>query len=114
MIVQLFRLTIVSNAPCQDGKGKVIQITHPFHPLHGQKFELIYYRHGWAEEKVCFYRKDGSVASLPLAWCDLEPPDPYLVIGKGRSSFRVDDLLRLSELLLEVKQRPKSHPIGLM
>ena len=79
-------------------------MTHPFHPLNGEEFEFIAFQCGWREEKVWFYREDGTTCSVPLAWCDLQPPDPYFVVGEGRAAFRVEDLLRLSELLSEVRR----------
>lgn len=82
----------------------MVRVTHPFHPLYGKEFVFIACQCGWREERVWFYREDGSTASLPLAWCDLQPPDPYLVVGEGRAAFRVKDLLRLSELLTEVRR----------
>jgi hypothetical protein len=82
----------------------MFRVTHPFHPFHGEEFEIIYFRRGWAEERVWFHRQDGSLGSIPLAWCDLQPPDPYLVVGKGRSPFRIEDLLQLFNLLKEERR----------
>lgn len=76
---------------------------HPFHPLTGREFELVGYGHTWGEERV-FYREPGSevVRSLPASWTDVEGPDPFTVLGEGRSYFRVDDLLSLAGLLREL------------
>ncbi|NOQ54998.1 MAG: hypothetical protein GQ558_10400 [Thermoplasmata archaeon] len=82
----------------------MVRVTHPFHPLYGEEFEFNEYRRGWRGEKIWFLREDGSTCSMPLAWCDLQPPDPYLVVGEGRAAFRIEDLLRLTELLAEVRR----------
>jgi len=37
--------------------------------------------------------------SVPVNWTDIVPADPYLSIGRGRSSFRVEDLLALADLV---------------
>lgn len=39
------------------------------------------------------------MALIPVAWTDSFEPDPLVLIADGRSCFRVDDLLRLSELV---------------
>jgi len=74
-------------------------VTHPFHPLHGQAFRFVVAKMLWGEERVTFEHPDGSLRSVPIGWTDAAPPDPYLALGRGRSRFRVEDLLRLTELL---------------
>jgi hypothetical protein len=53
----------------------------------------------WGEDRVTFQHPDGSLCSVPVGWTDRLPPDPYLSIGRGRSRFRVEDLLALVDLL---------------
>jgi Family of unknown function (DUF5372) len=80
-------------------------VTHPFHPLSGQDYELAGYGHAWGEQRVIF-REPGQpgIRSLPADWTDIGGPDPFLVVSAGRSHFRLDDLLRLVGLLRELKQ----------
>ena len=78
------------------------RITHPFHPWCGREFPLIRARRGWSEERVWGTKPDGSAVAIPLTWTNLVPPDPYLQVGRGRSRFRVEDLLELADLLREV------------
>jgi hypothetical protein len=78
-------------------------VTHPFHPLRGKAFVAIACQRGWAEERVWFAMPDGSSRAIPLAWCDLVPPDPYIAVGGGRSAFRAEDLLLLVDLVEEVR-----------
>lgn len=56
------------------------------------------------EEQALLQLPDGSFAALPLSWTDRAEPDPYLVVGKGRSRFRVPDLLALVDLLETIKK----------
>ena len=42
---------------------------------------------------------DGSLQSVPVGWTDVAPADPYVSVGKGRSHFRVEDLLALSDIM---------------
>ena len=76
------------------------RITHPFHPRHGEEFELIRYHRSWGQgESVEGRGAAGERINLPLSWTDAGAEDPFLAVANGRSYFRVDDLLRLATLL---------------
>ena len=92
------------NAPYSYGGIHKFRVTHPFHPLYGQEYEIIECKQIQARDRVFFNQKDGSKGSLPLAWCDLRPPDPYLDIEGKHSPFRVEDLLKLSDIIKEVRR----------
>ena len=92
------------DAPYSYGGIHKFRVTHLFHPLYGQEFEIIKYKRIQGSDRVFFYQKDGSIGSLPLAWCDLRSPDPYLDIEGKHSPFRVEDLLKLSDIIKEVKR----------
>lgn len=49
---------------------------------------------------------DGSPLSVPVSWTDAAPADPYLVVGGGRSQFRVEDLVHLIELVVALRRTP--------
>ena len=53
-------------------------------------------------ERVLLEQEEGRRAWIPAAWTDLVSADPFVATSAGRSSFRVEDLLRLVELLTEV------------
>ena len=55
----------------------------------------------WGEDRVTVQRPDGTVWSIPVGWTDFAPPDPVVVAGRGRAPFRLEDLLRLAELVSE-------------
>jgi hypothetical protein len=74
-------------------------VTHPFHPLHGQEFEMVEYRHAWGEERVYFLDSSGQMQRLPAAWTDVAGEDPFVAVAAGRSPFRMVDLLQLIDLL---------------
>ena len=67
---------------------------------------MVGYGHSWGDNRV-FYRESGfeAVRSLPASWTDVEPPDPFTALGRGRSYFRVEDLLILAGLLDELQAR---------
>ncbi len=77
-------------------------MTHPFHPLYGQQFEILNYRHNWGEYRVTFYQTPDHVRALPAVWTSLAPPDPGVILADGRADFRVTDLLHLSHLIRRI------------
>ncbi|NPV54817.1 MAG: hypothetical protein HPY71_15095 [Firmicutes bacterium] len=78
---------------------KVFRVTHPFHPWFGLELELLTVRKNWGEERVIFTGPDGRVQSMPVAWTNLAPADPFVALANGRSLFRPADLLALAHLL---------------
>ncbi len=61
------------------------------------------FAHTWGEHRV-FFREAGEecVRSLPASWTDVVGLDPFVALAEGRSLFKVDDLLRLAQLVHEV------------
>ncbi len=84
-------------------------VTHPFHPLYGQQFEVLTCRHNWGEYRVAFYETPDYVRALPAAWTSLVPPDPCVVLAAGRAVFLVTDLLALTQLILSLPSRVLLH-----
>lgn len=74
-------------------------VTHPFHPLYQGEFELLGYRKSWGRQFIDFRYDNGRTGAIPLAWTDADQADPFLTMSKGRSVFRVAELLRLVELI---------------
>ena len=83
---------------------------HPYHPLSGQEFELVTYRHTWGEHRVYFHDQEGNLRSLPARWTSVLAPDPYVAIAAGRSYFRIEDLLDLAALLRTLRE--ESERVG--
>ncbi|HVB23397.1 MAG TPA: DUF5372 family protein [Ktedonobacteraceae bacterium] len=82
-------------------------VTHPFHPLYNQQFEILNYRHNWGEYRVTFYETPDRVRTLPAAWTSLVSPDPSVVLAAGRAAFRVTDLLALTQRIQRIEQGRK-------
>lgn len=83
-------------------------ITHPFHPLAGQQFSLVAQRLAWGEARVFFHDPaTARVRSLPTAWTDLAPPDPFVQLAAGRAILRLRDLQALARLLHEGEDRSR-------
>ena len=90
-----------------DEKRRWVRITHPFHPLRGEKFRFVVRRRLWGEERVTFLSPGGDARSVPVNWTDAGLLNVYEVVGKGRAQVRVEDLLRLVELLAAGKREQR-------
>jgi len=75
------------------------RVTHPFHPLSGQQFAVVTYRHSFGDHRVFFHDADGQLRSIPALWTSLVAPDPAVVFAAGRAPFRVGDLLAVARLV---------------
>jgi hypothetical protein len=75
------------------------RITHPFHPLAGREFELLWCKDYSVERRACYLDKKGRHCEIPLSWTDLAPEDPLTTLSTNRSWFRVSDLLELARLI---------------
>ena len=76
-----------------------IRITHPFHPLFNQEFDLVAYRKSWRREYIDCHDHDRHLISIPLDWTDAAAQDPFVVLAAGRAYFRCEDLVALAELI---------------
>jgi uncharacterized protein DUF5372 len=78
----------------------IFTVTHPFHPLSGQQLPLVAQRLAWGEPRVFFHDPaTRRLRSLPGAWTNLAPPDPFVVLAAGRTIFPLTDLQMLARLL---------------
>ncbi len=66
------------------------------------------YRHNWGEDRVYFHDEDGRLVSLPAGWTSVNPQDPFVVTSAGRSLLRVDDLVKLVDLVRELDCRGRT------
>ena len=54
-----------------------------------------------------YYDAKGKLRSIPASWTSLGEQDLFTRTARGRSWFRVDDLLRLCEQINELKGHRK-------
>ncbi|MHB1587505.1 MAG: DUF5372 family protein [Acidiferrobacteraceae bacterium] len=90
-------------APAGDGQSRRFRVTHPYHPLFSQEFELVLRAQNWREDRVWFYDVAERLRSLPADWTSAVAEDPFNVIGAGRAAFRVEELLELARLIGRAK-----------
>ena len=81
-------------------------MTHPFHPWLGREFDFIDCRLCWNEWRVFYYTEDMELAYFPASWTDVGEPDPFVALSAGRAMARVEDLLRLTELVKDLTRQP--------
>lgn len=83
---------------CKNHLGWVT-ITHPFHPLRGQKFEVLFIR-SLSEKKIFSLKKpSGESFTIPCEWTDRSNPLQESTILSAHS------LLTLSKLIKQIKER---------
>ena len=80
-------------------------MTHPFHPLRGCAFRLVYGKSCWGLDRVFCEGEDGRIESFPTSWTDFAAEDAFVKVSAGRSTFRVADLLKLAEYVDRAKPR---------
>ena len=67
-------------------------------------------KQNWGEDRVMFFDQQGRLRSLPAAWTNVDPPGARTQAAAGRAYLRADDLLTLSALVREVRNRHQSRP----
>jgi hypothetical protein len=88
-----------TTAPVSDVGSRRFQVTHPYHPLHSQEFELVLHAQNWHEDRVWFHDANGRLRALPASWTSVVGEDPFNVVAAGRALFRVEELLELGRLI---------------
>jgi len=88
------------------------RVTHPFHPRCGEELEYFEYRRDWSGQRVYFHDESGCLTSMPAEWTSAVPPDAFRGLGAGRALFRVDDLMRLVELLDWIRASDRGEGAG--
>jgi hypothetical protein len=83
-------------------------VTHCFHPLYKKRFKIFDHRQNWGEDRVFFIDAKGVRKSVPACWTSVLAADPFIFQSKGRSKFRVADLLELLSLMGSMPSKNKS------
>ena len=78
-------------------------MTHPYHPLRGQTFGLAAQNKEFGEDRVFYRDTDGRMRYLPRGWTSLAAPDPFVIAAAGRAYFRLEDLIRVAELIKDLR-----------
>lgn len=101
----------VQNASNQECDPIVVTVTHPHHPLLGQKFDFVRERKGEKHHHVVVRLRDGHTAYLPVDYTDyvstrLSRPAPR---GSSCASeerlLNVDGLLQMAKVIRGINER---------
>jgi hypothetical protein len=83
------------------------EIRHPFHPLRGQRFEVLKVRRIAGLDTLLVRDVDRGSFSIAREWTDWADPSPYDALGLPSQRFDADllvELVRLVEQLSRSKQ----------
>jgi hypothetical protein len=89
----------VLTAHLSNDEHLLFRVTHQFHPLSGKTYKAEMCHKAWGEERVYYQNEAGELVSIPLAWTNLAPEDPFVHFSEGRAAFRLSDLLETTRLL---------------
>ena len=74
-------------------------VTHPFHPQVGREFEVVDRRCIRDQDLIFYQDASGCLRSISTSFTSMGVPDAAVVLGAGRSRFRVADLQALRRLM---------------
>ena len=76
-----------------------VEIHHPFHPLRGQRFEVLKERRSGGIDTLLLRELDRGTFSIAREWTDWADPSPYGSLGLLPRRLDPDSLLELAALL---------------
>ena len=80
-------------------------ITHPFHPLSGQRFSILKTRKIGGQEVLSLYDEKRGSLSIPRDWTDQAVLPPYSGLIEPAPILDVRCLLKLHDLVRTVTKR---------
>jgi hypothetical protein len=75
------------------------EIRHPFHPLRGQRFQVLKTRHIGGVDTLILRELARGSFSVAREWTDWADPSPYDAFGLPPLRLNADSLLELAVLL---------------
>jgi len=78
------------------------EISHPFHPLRGQRFQVLKERRTAGIDTFLLRDPDHGTFSIAREWTDRADPSPYGWMGLPPRRFNADSLFELATLLEEL------------
>ena len=84
------------------------EVTHPYHPLHGQRFAILKTRRVSGFETLIVRGTAGGTFALARDWTDQADPSPYTSVeGQALLHLRFDCLVALAELIRKLDSPEK-------
>ncbi len=75
------------------------EIRHPFHPLRGQRFQVLKERRAAGIDTLLLRELDRGTFSIAREWTDWADPSPYGGLGLPPRRLEADSLFELATLL---------------
>jgi hypothetical protein len=83
------------------------EIRHPFHPLRGQRFEVLKQRRLAGVDTLILRELERGTFSIARGWTDWADPSPYDLVGVSPRRLAAESLFELVALL---DRLATSHP----
>ncbi len=78
------------------------EITHPFHPRRGQRFQVLKVRRVSGVETLSLRESSGGTLCVPREWTDLGDASPYADIGIEPQILDSEHLVALAQMLEQI------------
>ena len=80
-------------------------ITHPFHPLRGQRFEVLKTRRVAGTDTLILRHPDRGSYAVAREWTDWGLPEASIGPSETSCKFAVEALLQLTDLCAELSEQ---------
>ncbi len=80
------------------------EITHPFHPLHGQKFAILKSRKLAQRDEISLKGSHRGTIVVPRDWTDRSDPNPYTCLGGPLPILSYERLCAIVDLIAAIRQ----------
>jgi Family of unknown function (DUF5372) len=85
------------------------EIRHPFHPLRGQRFQVLKTRRIGGVDTLILRELARGSFSIPQEWTDRADPSPYDALGLPPQRLEADSLLELAVLVEQLTPKPEKE-----
>jgi hypothetical protein len=85
------------------------EIRHPFHPLRGQRFEVLKKRRVAGVDTLILRERECGSFSIAREWTDWADPSVYELFGLPPSRLNAESLLELVTLLEHLTEREEKR-----
>jgi hypothetical protein len=84
------------------------EIRHPFHPLRGQRFQVLKTRRRGGVDTVILRELVRGSFSIPQEWTDRADPSPYDALSLPPRRLDADRLIELVALVEHLTSKPEN------
>jgi hypothetical protein len=95
----------LQTAPLHSSHLGWAEIRHPFHPLRGQRFEVLKKRRVAGVDTLILREREYGSFSIAREWTDWADPSVYELFGLPPSRLNAESLLELVTLLDHLTER---------